>query len=691
MKKQLKYLQENISNINKLILFLVSALFLVLLLPKEVKFKYEYIKGRPWEHHDLTAPFNFAIQKSVSELNQEQAIIKSEVPLYLVYNNDKTEAGRQRAKLAFKQGFQEKYGQHTHNYQINFNLFESLYDTILNTGIVGYNSDLEELPKDASVNLIRNNIAFRTELNKLFNIKAADEFITNYIEQQINRNLDHAFILTSIRDNLFQNVNYDAELSKKALNERLGMISLTRGMVQEGEYIIRKAEIVNANRFQILESLKDEYQTRLGDSSRLYYLIGGQIILVLIILIIFFAYMLLFRFDIAEENKNMVLILLISGLMISASTVLLKYEPELIYAFPFCLTAVMVRAFFDNRLALFVHTIMILFVSFIMPNSFEFIFLQYVAGIITIISIQQLQNRSQFFLTSIWIFIAYSISYVGLLMIQEGSFDNIIWMNFAFYGISGMLIMFSYPLIYLFEKLFGKVTDVTLLELSNTNRKLLRDLASDAPGTFQHSMQVANLAEAGIYEIGGNPLLVRTGALYHDIGKMNSPLFFTENQSTGINPHDELSFDESARIVVNHVISGIEKAKKYRLPEPIIDFIRTHHGTRKAEYFFLMQKKENPEEIIDENDYIYPGPKPFSKETAVFMMADSVEAASRSLKFPDEQNIMGLINNIVNKQLDDGQFDNANITLRDISRVKRVFKEKLMNIYHARIAYPTEK
>ncbi len=691
MKKQLKYLQENISNINKLILFIVSILFLVFLFPKEGKFRFEFVNGRPWEHRDLTAPFNFAVQKSNAELENEQQIIRKEVPLYLVYNNDKTEAGRQRAKLSFKQRFEEKYGVNLRKYQINFSFFEKLYDSILNTGIVGYSNNLEELSKDASVVLIRNNIAHRTELNRLFNVQSADDYISTYIEQQVAKDLDNTLILTVVRNHLFQNVNYDEALSKKALDERLERISLTRGMIQEGEYIIRKGEIVTASRYQILESLKDEYQSRLGSSNRFYYLLGGQIVLVLIILTIFFAYMLLFRFDIAEENKNMVLVLLISGLLVFMTSMMIKYQPDYVYAIPFCLTAVMIRAFFDNRLALFVHFIMILFLGFMMPNSFEFVFLQYVAGIITIISIQQLQNRSQFFLTSIWIFMAYSISYLGMLLIQEGGFENIKWLNFAFYGISGTLIMFSYPLIYLFEKLFGKVTDVTLLELSNTNRKLLRDLSSEAPGTFQHSMQVANLAEAGIYEIGGNPLLVRTGALYHDIGKMGSPLFFTENQSTGINPHDELAFDESARIVVNHVISGIERAKKFRLPEPIIDFIRTHHGTRKAEYFFLMQKKENPDEHIDEKDYAYPGPKPFSKETAVFMMADSVEAASRSLKFPDEQNIMALINNIINKQLEDGQFDNANITLRDISRVKRVFKEKLMNIYHARIAYPDEK
>jgi cyclic-di-AMP phosphodiesterase PgpH len=286
------------------------------------------------------------------------------------------------------------------------------------------------------------------------------------------------------------------------------------------------------------------------------------------------------------------------------------------------------------------------------------------------------------------VFMTYSGREAGRTSIKEGTLDGINHIYFGLFAVSALLTLFSYPIIYIFEKIFGLITDVTLMELSNTNNKLLRELALKAPGTFQHSMQMANLAEDAVFEIGGNPLLVRTGAMYHDIGKINDPLFFVENQSTGVNPHDELTYEESAGIIIDHVISGVEKAKKHKLPEQIIDFIRTHHGTRKTGYFYAMAKKDNPEEEIDDKVFTYHGPEPFSKETSVLMMADTVEAASRSLKNPDEEAINKLVENVIGNQLASHQFDNADVTLRDIQKIKKIFKKKLKNIYHLRIEYP---
>jgi putative nucleotidyltransferase with HDIG domain len=299
-----------------------------------------------------------------------------------------------------------------------------------------------------------------------------------------------------------------------------------------------------------------------------------------------------------------------------------------------------------------------------------------------------LQRRSQFFLTAIWIFLTYSLIYVGLALIQEGSFSGIEPLHFGLFAGSAILTLFSYLLIYVLERIFGFITDVTLIELSNTNNKLLRELSLKAPGTFQHSLQVANLAEEAIYAVGGNAMLVRAGALYHDIGKMDMPSYFIENQTTGINPHDELTYEESAKIIINHVIAGIEKAKKYKLPEQIIDFIRTHHGTRRVEYFYIMKQKEEPDRKVNEREFSYPGPIPFSKETAVLMMADSVEAASRSLKEYDEEIIDNLVESIINKQLETQQFENSDITLKEIFRIKKILKIRLMTIYHIRIEYP---
>jgi putative nucleotidyltransferase with HDIG domain len=355
---------------------------------------------------------------------------------------------------------------------------------------------------------------------------------------------------------------------------------------------------------------------------------------------------------------------------------------------PICIVPIVIRAFFDTRLALFVHLVTIILISFIVPNSFEFVFLQLIAGIITILTVVDLQKRSQFFITSIFIFLAYSITYIGMTLLTAADLKSVEPIQFAMFAGSALITMFSYPLVYIFEKLLGLITDVSLMEYSDSNSKLLRQLAEKAPGTFQHSIQVANLSEEVVHKIGGSALLVRTGALYHDIGKMNNPMYFIENQNGNYNPHDELSNTESARILIDHVTEGIEIGKKYNLPEQIIDFIRTHHGTKKVEYFYMMECKENPDMNVDEKDFQYHGPSPFSKETAVVMMADSVEAASRSLKEPTEKNINKLVDNIIDKQMKEEQFYNADITFSDISAAKKILKRKLHNIYHVRIEYP---
>jgi putative nucleotidyltransferase with HDIG domain len=330
----------------------------------------------------------------------------------------------------------------------------------------------------------------------------------------------------------------------------------------------------------------------------------------------------------------------------------------------------------------------VLLIGFFAPESFNFVILNVVAGMIAIMSIVQIHRRGQFFLTSLWVFLAYAVTYTGIALMQGEGLQSIEYANYGLFAGNAILTLFAYPLIYIFERTFSMVTDVTLLELSDTNTPLLRKLLTKSPGTFQHSMQVANLAEEAIREIGGNALLVRAGALYHDIGKMDMPIYFIENQKAGINPHDELTYEESARIIVSHVIKGVEMAKRKRLPEQIIDFIRTHHGTRRADYFYIKQKQENPEEQVDEKTFSYQGPIPFSKETAVLMMADSAEAASRSINAPDENKINNLVDSIVDKLFEENQLNNADITLKDIHTVKKVLKRQLMNIYHVRIAYP---
>jgi putative nucleotidyltransferase with HDIG domain len=376
--------------------------------------------------------------------------------------------------------------------------------------------------------------------------------------------------------------------------------------------------------------------------------------------------------------------------MVFIASRVVRLNVSYFYLVPVCLVPVIIRVFYDTRLALFVHLITIFTTGFIAPNSFQFVFIQLIAGVVAIMSIVRLERRSQFFYTAFWVLCTYIAIYVGLSLMQEGNFSGVnIQQVFQMAG-NAALLLFAYPLIFLLEKTFGYITDVTLIELGNSNNKLLRELAYKAPGTFQHSLQVANLAEEASYAIDGNSLLVRVGALYHDIGKIDAPLYFIENQVTGINPHNDLSHEESARIIIRHVTRGVELARKHKIPAEVADFITTHHGTRKVEYFYIKQKLENPEKSINENPYTYPGPIPYSKETALVMMADSVEAASRSLTKPDDTAINEVVERIINRQLESEQFADANLTLRDITKVKEIFKKSLQNIYHVRISYPEE-
>jgi putative nucleotidyltransferase with HDIG domain len=362
-----------------------------------------------------------------------------------------------------------------------------------------------------------------------------------------------------------------------------------------------------------------------------------------------------------------------------------------IYFIPYCIVPIIIRILFDTRLALNIHLLVVLIASFWVPNSFEFAFLQIAAGMTAIYSIKKLVRREQFLISALLILSTYLIAYFGILLIKDASFVKIEWINFIPFGISVLLTLLAYPLIYAFEKLFGITSEITLMELSNTNSILLRELAFKAPGTFQHSLQVANLAEAAIYKIGGNSLLVRAGALYHDIGKLENPQYFIENQNSGVNPHDKLTYDKSAQIIIQHVYRGVEIARKNQIPELLIDFIITHHGNTRVDYFYQSFLKNFPEKSVDEKIFRYPGPIPFTKETAVLMLADSVEAASRSLKNPNEKTINGLVDRIIDYKLAQNQLIDSDITLKDIQLIKQIFKSMLMSIFHVRISYNLDK
>jgi cyclic-di-AMP phosphodiesterase PgpH len=691
MIKVIDFLKKNQKDIFRGFLFLVTTVILVLVFPKEGKFKYEFQKGKPWMHTDLYAPFAFGITKSNAELELEKNELLRQHHIYFYYDTAITKNQIEGYGPEFERLLKQKQGDSlSSNFKSrNLRTGQWLLNHVMQVGIIKLTPEIETYPGDFEIKLLLNREVESRELSELFTINSAYDYINEKLAQDTS--IDPFLIRSTLEHLLLQNVYFDEESTKRDEALLLDKISLTRGMVQSGERIISTGELVTTEKYLILESLKMEYESQLGSSSSYYLIVLGQIVLVSISIIVLILFLVFFRKDVYLDLRKLLLVLLLLTFMVFITSLVVKFNVSLLYLVPICLTPIVIRAFFDTRLALYVHIITIITIGFLVPNSFEFVFMQLIAGIIAVFSVVSLQRRSQFFFTSFMIFLTYFFVYIGLSLIQEGSFDGINTINFALFGGSAILTLFSYPLIYALEKMFGQITDITLMELSNTNSKLLRELSMKAPGTFQHSLQVANLADEVLYEIGGNTLLARTGAMYHDIGKMDMPEYFIENQIRGVNPHDDLSFEESAEIIIKHVTLGVEKGRKANLPKQIIDFIRTHHGTRRVEYFYLMHKKENPDVDVDASKYTYPGPRPFSKETGVVMMADSVEAASRSLKDVNESKINNLVDNIINKQVEEEQFIYTDLTLHDITRTKEILKKKLKSIYHVRIEYPDQK
>lgn len=686
MKKPLIWLRNNHNLLEKVTLFVVVIVLLILVFPREGRFKYEYQRGKPWQHEDLIAPVDFAILKPADELKREKEKALEDLRPHFLKSSSIADAQINKAVNDFNSRWKTVTSENEGDKQKSMNLLFNVLDTLFNKGIVSYINEINDKPADYQIWVISGNTAEQEPLSAMFSIQGAEKYIRSQLDRSDIQNKD--LLYDVLINALKQNVIYDAETTKRVRDNTLAEIPNSRGMIQRGERIISKGELVNAEKFQVLESLRLDYESRLGTTFKYLNILVGQILLISLTMIAFILFMLSFRKDLFAENKKLLLMLILILIMVAATAFTMNANSQLIQLLPFCMVPVIIRVFFDTRLAYFVHVVTLILTGFMVPNGFEFIFMQLIAGIIAIISVAELRRRSQFFITALAIFSSYSAIYVGMLLIQDGSLEDISAKPFILFAGNALFTLFSYPLIYLFEKVFGLVTDVTLLELSDTNSPLLRKLSQYAPGTFQHSLQVANIAEEAAYAIGGNTLLVRAGALYHDIGKMEMPMYFIENQTSGMNPHDELGYEESGRIIIGHVFKGIEIARKYNLPEVLVDFIRTHHGTRRAEYFYNLKKIEFPEQEISDKPFKYPGPVPFSKETSVLMMADSVEAASRSMQKLTEESVSELVERIIDSQIKDNQFGNSELTFQDITRIKKILKKRLMSIYHIRIEYP---
>jgi len=684
LKNLLNRLYQNHALIYKVILFILTVIAIVYLFPKSGHFKYEFQKGKPWQYDNLYAPFDFAIQKDKDKIDEEKQQIEASKKLYFTYNEEVV--GR------VKDNFVKKVSQTLHDSLLNgyrrksvVNFGEKLINKVYNNGYLE-KDDRNIATKKQRVNIRKGNVIDEIVFDNLITASTLQTTIKSHFSNTSYRFLENYFTSLFL-DVLEPNVFYDDELTQKIFLDEINKISYTEDLVTENERIISRGDVVEGRKFQILNSFKTEYQSQLWNKSNYNWIVLGYTILISLALLMLLLFLRKYRNEIFENNTKVTFIFFNILLMVLLVTLVVKYRVEYIYVVPLTILPILLKAFFDARLGLFTHVLTVLLLGFIVPNNFEFIFLQIIAGIVTILTVSELYRRANLFISISQITLIYMVAYFAFSIIQEGNTEKINWEYFIMFALNGVLSFLSLFLILIYEKVFGLVSDVSLLELSNTNSKLLRELNEKAPGTFQHSMQVANLAEASANEIGANAMLVRTGALYHDIGKMLNPMYFTENQTTNVNPHNELTPKDSAKIIVDHVIEGIELAKKYGLPDRIIDFIRTHHGTSVV-YYFYKKQEELDNDDLDSKDFSYNGPIPFSKETAILMMCDAAEAASKSLKEPSAQLIDNLIEKIVSSQMENGQFMNADITFKEIQIIKKVIKKKLNNIFHLRVEYP---
>ena len=684
MKNFINAYYQNHTLIYKILLFVLITATVVYLFPKGGQFKYNIQKGKPWPYENLYAPFDFAILKSEEDLAKEKEEIEANKKLFFTVREGVLERVEEKYDVQVLLVLEDSAAAGINKKSIA-SFGKRFLNTVYKTGFLN-KSDNDKVVKNTVITLRRGNEAEDIASDKLFTTEMLVPELQSYFDNTRYKPLEQRFT-TLFFAILEPNIFYDEELTQRVIDEEIKSLSVNKGLVTENERIIAKGDVVEGSKYEILMSLKSEYDSQLWSKSNYNWIVFGYTILVAMVLLMLMLFLQRYRPAIWENNTKMTFIFFNIILIVFLVTIVQKYWLNYIYVVPIIILPIILKAFFDARLGLFTHLVTVLILGFIVPNSFEFIFLQMIAGIVTILTVSELHQRANLFVSILKITLVYMVSYLAFSIIQEGNAQQLKWSYFALFALNGVLSFLSLFLILIYEKTFNLVSDVSLLELSNTNSKLLRELNEKAPGTFQHSMQVANLAEASANEIGANAMLVRTGALYHDIGKMLNPMYFIENQSTSVNPHNELPPLDSAEIIIDHVLKGIEMSKKNGLPDRVIDFIRTHHGTTMVYYFYKKQLELTPD-FADKKSFTYPGPIPFSKETAILMMCDACEAASKSIKDPTAILIDELVEKVINGQMNQGQYMNSNITFKEIQIIKKVIKKKLNNIYHLRIEYP---
>ena len=638
-----------------LMMLLTSALIVVMFPHEQYGTHYDYKVGAVWRGADLTAPYDFVVAQSSDEVQATQESERQRSLLY--YRTDSTAHAAALARVDRCVPAADR------------RMLRRQVDSVYRIGYIQMPDGLTTL-EGRTIVLLEGNMGSEHR---------AKEYITR-------ADLPDGLLADSV---LQPSLVLDAERTALELDSRLSQLTYSSRIVLEGDRIVDKGEKVSEETAQVIAALEEENDRRYASSYSVWGQMAGQLLLAIIAFVALYTFLLNTRHSILDDNRKVTFVMLLIALMSAFEALVVRYNPDLVLIVPLCIVPILMRVFFDMRAALYIHLTTVIILANLVPNSFEFIFYQLVTGMLSIVSLRNLDKRSQFFVLAGVIFLSYSFIYTAGVLSQDTNLQSLDPSRYLIFAINALLTLLSYPLIYLFEKLFGITTNLTLLELSSTSHAALRELSRRAPGTFQHSVQVANIAEDLISEIGGNALLAKVGALYHDIGKSLNPQYFTENQSSGFNPHGELDYAESAQIITSHVTDGLELARKYRLPAEVQDFIRTHHGTTYTGYFYAKEMERHPDGDFDRDIFRYPGPRPYSRETAVVMIVDTVEAACRSLGQHTKEATDRLIDQLIDGKINAGQLDNSPLTYSDVQRMRKMLKEKMMSIYHVRVAYPT--
>ena len=662
-------------------LVIITVSIIVWFLPRTEGKMFHYDVGKPWMYGQLIAKFDFPVFKTDEALQAERDTVYNSFQPY--YNRD------QNIEHAEIQKFLNDFSNGMPGIPDSYKgLIVRKLQKIYNIGVIDpreYNN-LSKVP-GKQIRVVDGKEAHTVSVDSTFSTPGAYEQL--FMDEKLGP-MRSALQRCNLNNYIEPNLIYDKERSETERNDMLSLIPQADGMVMEGQRIIDRGDMVTSYTYRVLSSFEKAMEQRNASDEEIESTFIGQMVYVFVLVFLFTEYLVLFRKDYFSKPRNITMLYAMIVIYPILVSLMMKHSILSVYILPFAMVPIFIRVFFDSRTAFITHTTMILICAVAVKYQYEFIIVQLVAGLVAIYSLRELSKRSQIFLTALLVTVASAVSYLALQLIQSNNISSLDHTMYFHFAVNGFFLLFAYPLMLVIEKTFGFISTVTLFELSNTNNPLLRKLSEEAPGTFQHSITVGNLASEIANKIGAKSQLVRTGALYHDIGKMEHPVFFTENQS-GINPHTRLDAKSSARIIISHVTNGLKIAEQYNLPRVIKDFIATHHGTGLTKYFYITYKNEHPNEDVDPQPFTYPGPNPFNREQAILMMSDAVEAASRSLKEYTEESIARLVNKIIDDQVANGFFEDCPITFRDIKTAKLVLIERLKAMYHTRIQYPELK